>query len=100
MNPSNNNAASLNIVFGAIAVFVAGLCIYLVGSGANEYEKTGLLDVKSTNPKAALTITQGNSEAKIIGVGKAKVRLKPGKYEVSASAKGNLSTQPVEISKK
>jgi hypothetical protein len=83
------------------AVIVVIFCAYLIVSAIITAETTGLLKVSGTQ-KATISITKTGSQAKIVGKpGKAKIRLKPGTYQVVASgSNGQGAARQISIQKK
>jgi len=73
--------------------------VYLVTSAVVARQTTGLLTITSVDKNAALVVSQSNTDAVRVGVGSAKVRLKPGTYQVSASDSGKQANGTVTVSK-
>jgi len=77
------------------------ICAYLVISAIITVETTGVLKVSATQ-KATISVSQTNTQAEIIGgPGNAQVRLKPGTYQVVATASnGQVAARVVSVEKK
>lgn len=75
--------------------------IYLIVSTIIIVNTTGILNV-TTTPKATISVSRSNSQAKIIGkAGSAGVRLKPGVYQVLAkTSSGEEAAKVITITKK
>lgn len=97
MNQDNKNLFKLVIAAGLVVIII---CIISIVKTFSNNHKTGLLSVKSNDPKATLSISQPGKQAQVIGVGTAKVRLLPGQYLLSASDKGRNSAKAVSITLK
>jgi hypothetical protein len=83
-----------------ISLAVIIFCVYIVVSAIITVETTGVLRV-NTSPTATITISQTNTQTKIIGEpGKAQVRLKPGSYQIVAVTNGKQATKIVSVKKK
>lgn len=84
-----------------ISVIVIIFCAYLVVSALITYETTGLIYISSAQ-KANIIVSRTDSQAKTIGnTDKAKVRLKPGTYQIeSATSSGQVAVRTVSIKKK
>jgi hypothetical protein len=63
-------------------------CIWIVVATIITSQNTGILQIRSANPKAGLIISQNNRQALLVGTGTARVRLKPGSYQISATYGG------------
>jgi hypothetical protein len=102
MNPQIDmtNQARLKQLSILIALLIVVFSLYLVASAIVTASKTGLLHVSASDPKAGLVISQADTQAAYIGTGNAKVRLKPGKYSVSASNNGYQAVATVQVYKK
>lgn len=87
----------VRILFGAVIVF----CIYLVVSAIITAQNTGVLKV-SASSKGIISVSRTDTQARIIGVpGSARVRLKPGNYQVIATTSdGKQTGKIVSIEKK
>jgi hypothetical protein len=60
---------------------------------------TGILNVSSNDKNSTLSISQIDHQAKIIGTGKAKIRLKAGNYQISATDNGYQAIVSVQMQK-
>lgn len=103
MQPSNSkdrNAAYL----GQLLYLGMGLAlvyfIYTAAYSYHTYSSTGLLYLQSSDPNAALVVSQQKTQPKSVGTGNAKLRLSPGKYQVTATDKGYQTTATVSVYKK
>lgn len=76
------------------------LAAYLLVSAVLIRQTTGVLQVKSGDSRALLSVTATSRQAQIIGTGSARVRLAPGTYQVSANHDGKQDTALVKITKK
>jgi hypothetical protein len=76
-------------------------CAYLIVSAIITVETTGVLKV-SGGQRATISVSRVNSQAKIVGKpGNAHIRLKPGTYQVVATASnGQVAARQVSIKKK
>lgn len=72
-------------VVPAVSLLVLAICLYVVGSSFFTAQHTGLLEISSSDKKALLTISQDNHEAKVVGIGRSKILLNPGVYQVAAT---------------
>ena len=83
------------LIFGWV---IAGLiCAYVVISSIIVAQTSGTLVV--TSPGATLTIIKPNYKPVNIGLGKARVRLAPGNYQLVATKKTNQSITNINIKK-
>ncbi len=82
-----------------IGIIISALLIYLTTIDVLNYQKTGLVKVKSTNSNAILSVTQNNKEARLIGTGSARVRLNPGSYLISSAFHGRQSSAVIKVIK-
>jgi hypothetical protein len=86
---------------GWLLFFVCILwCVWIVISAIIDSQTTGILYVSSSNSQASLIVSQNDRQALLVGIGVAKVRLKPGSYQVSASIAGKQANSTVEVYKK
>jgi hypothetical protein len=85
----------------SLTVAVLVFCAYLIVSAIVTAETTGVLKVSAAQ-KAHISVTSSNSQAENIGKpGNAQVRLKPGTYQVVATASnGEVAARTVLIEKK
>jgi len=102
MNPSTNTSGGLTgliklSLFIGLALVVYS--VYIMISAVSVVSSTGILKLSSSSPGAALTISQSNSQAVLIGFGTAQVRLKPGSYRISASVNGYQSVSLAQVRK-
>lgn len=88
----------LLFITGALVIIA---CIYILVSTVITINSTGTLRVDASPSQAVISVSQPNRAAKIVGISKAGVRLKPGVYLVMASnGIGNgVATTSVNISK-
>jgi hypothetical protein len=104
VQPSANSPSRNAVLLGRALVLISGAivlyCVYLVIAAIITSQSTGLLEVSSSDPQAGLTVSQANRQAIAIGTGKAKVRLKPGIYQVSASNNGYQTAVTVHLYEK
>lgn len=98
MDPQANSPKNKRLLY-LVVFLVLATCVYFLTLAISDARNTGILEVDSTSPEASLSITQANSEAKTIGAGKAKIRLKPGDYIVAAAVNGSESSAAVNIIK-
>lgn len=63
-------------------------------------QETGILNIKTVNSKEGLIISQNNSQAKFVGTGSAKIRLKPGSYQIMATYDGQQTSAIATVHKK
>lgn len=85
----------LILAVGAVIVFDA----YTILSAIHTSRTTGVLEITSSNPRAAITVSQNNTQAVAIGLGKAKARLRPGSYRVSGAINRYQSVATVRVYK-
>ncbi len=82
-----------------IAVLVVIFSAYEIFSAVLASQTTGTLKVDVLTPSATITLRQTGHQSANIGVGHAKIRLRPGSYQLIATS-GKLQTvKTVEISK-
>jgi len=75
-------------------------CIWIVLSAIITSQTTGMLYIKSSDPKAGLIISQAGRQAVAVGTGSAKIRLRPGSYQISALDSGKQANATEEVYKK
>ena len=86
--------------FFTVLWLIAGLVgLYIVVSAVITRQSTGLLTVTTPGKTTSISVSQLKSQAQIIGVGGAKIRLYPGTYQVSANNGTRQTTVLVTISK-
>jgi len=86
--------------FFTVLWLIAGLVsLYILASAILTRQSTGLLMVTTPTKTTSISISQLKSQAQIIGVGGAKIRLHPGTYQVSANNGNRQATTLVTISK-
>jgi hypothetical protein len=83
------------IVLGVLAVL---LVIYALSRTAINAVTLGTLDATATSSSAKLTTIQGDQPPQAIGTGHAQVQLKPGVYQITATASGTATTKLVTVS--
>lgn len=98
MEPQTNPATVKRAIL-AYFIIVAAVSVYLIIYGVVYSNGTGVLEVKTNTAEAALSVSQADHQASIIGTGSTKVRLKPGVYQLVAVSSGNQVTQTVLIVK-
>ncbi|MDB5164339.1 MAG: hypothetical protein JWS12_957 [Candidatus Saccharibacteria bacterium] len=91
LNPRAKRFVSLGIIF------VVLVCLYEIGLSLYTYQTTGVLSLSSSDKNAALSVSQADHNAKVIGAGSGKVRLKPGSYTVSATDNGYQTSTTVAV---
>ena len=97
MTPASaNRLVNILLVIALVAFFVFGAMNIMKAISVSE--NYGLLEAKSTG-SATLSVSQDKSQAEVIGTGSAKVWLKPGVYQLAASAKGSQNTQIITVQK-
>jgi len=98
MNPPiNQNILRAYYLFSAIAIVAS---VFMVARSFSDYRNTGLLSVGSDSPGALLSVSQPGKQALPFGSGAATVRLKPGRYLLSASSGGKEAALVVNIQKR
>lgn len=80
-------------------VLVILFAVYTAGSAVMVRQTTGLLEIRSQDPKALLSITAAGRQVRAVGMGRARIRLNPGTYQVSANHDGKQDTTLVTIQK-
>jgi len=75
---------------------LAGL-LFVTLSALHTVHSTGILDVSTSEPNAAITITQMGHGAAVMGTGSARVRLAPGDYLLAANGAGLSASQTVHV---
>jgi len=100
MDQSNNSLLWIRRAILSAGIATLAYVIYLFVAAILARGSTGILVISSTDSKATLSVSQMDKAAKIIGVGKAKARLKPGLYEVAAASNGNQAFQAVSVTAK
>lgn len=92
---------SRKFMFSSRALVAACLlaCVWIVLTAINAFLHTGIVSMRSSDPHAGLIITQDSHQAVLAGVGQARIRLKPGVYQVSASDNGKEDSSTVTVTK-
>ncbi len=91
MNPSANRFTSGPLV-PVVALVLAGLVAFTTVSSLHIKHTTGTLTISTPVSTAAISISQNNKEAKMVGTGSTKLRLLPGSYEIASYSNGNSVT--------
>lgn len=99
-----NNSSELSLRAQRM-LFFAGLlvvliCAYIFVSAIITTETTGTISIDTSDSKAIISISQVNHQAKNVGNGKVKVRLKPGNYQIIADDGNAQAGTTVSIKKK
>lgn len=98
MNQPTNSRTRQYIVILSILIILWAL--YIVFSSVGVYDKTGLLEVKTTNSNSAISVSSLNYSAALLGTGNSKNRLYPGKYLILAQVSGKAVSEVVSVSDK
>jgi hypothetical protein len=99
MTPQNELAfRRLARLLAVVCLVLVAILAFVVISAIHTVHSTGILDVTTTEPSAAITITQANHSAAIMGAGDARVRLAPGDYILAATGAGLNASQTVHVS--
>jgi hypothetical protein len=93
----NNRLLSLYKVVVVLLILVS---TWVIVDSILTSETSGILSVKSSDTKANLIISQPGRQAKIIGSGEVKVRLKAGTYDLLALDSGKQASATVNVQKK
>jgi hypothetical protein len=95
MNDSNNvQIKRLGwIIFSACIIISFGIVIYSIIT----FFTTGTLVIHAANNKAGIVVTAMGKGAVYAGEGSAKVRLKPGNYQISAIENGEQSNAIAQV---
>jgi len=97
MTPSTN-ARRLSGGLLVCCLLLAGLLAWNISATLHTIHTTGILAVNTSEPSAAITISQINHSAAPIGIGSARIRLQPGDYLLGANAAGLSAVQTVHVS--
>ena len=89
----------LRLLLYLVGLLIVGLSVYIIVSAVTTSRDTGILHISSSDPNASLIIGQNNTGSVFLGKGNARVRLKPGAYEASASDNGYQTLAVVQIRK-
>lgn len=98
MPPDNRQQYSKYLNIAVAAALIIGL--FLIISSWLEAQTTGLVSISTPDDNATISLTAENRDAKIIGTGSLKVRLKSGKYLIAASDSGKQARAVVNVQKK
>lgn len=100
MDLSANRFIRLNQGLWIVIVLVFMLFVYTLVSSLQTLRTTGIIIVTSTAANATISISQTNSDAKVLGKGHARIRLAPGSYQLAAGLPGAAATSIVQVSSK
>ncbi len=97
LDPAPKRQTALVVAIGVVVVVAA--ILYVIISAVVTRQNTGLLSVKASSQGATLEVQQLNTQVKKIGTGSAKVRLKPGDYQVITTDNGATTVNLVTVAK-
>jgi hypothetical protein len=95
-----NNLQGLKRVASIASLVIIAICLYAMGKAIWISQTTGALQVTTGESRATINLTQEGHQAVLIGAGHAKVRLKPGSYQVVARAGANQAASTVSVQKR
>jgi hypothetical protein len=96
MMPTTNLRNLTRFLLLLCAALVVWLSLVIL-SANHTIHSTGILSVSASEPSAAITVSQLNSNAAFLGTGGTQARLKPGDYLLSANGAGLSTSQTVHI---
>jgi hypothetical protein len=79
-----------------VSIFLVYQILYVVVVA----QKTGVLDVRSSEPKSQISISRVDKGVQLIGTGSARIRLAPGTYQLYAIYAGRHTISFVTVQKK
>lgn len=92
----NPRVKQLVAIIGLVVVIG---CVYVLVSTVITAKTTGIVHVQPSIAQASISVSQSGTQAKVVGTGETSVRLKPGVYQVAASAGTNSAIKTVRVSK-
>lgn len=96
---NTGSRSTLRLIAVLISAVILAWCVYLIVSAVITSKTTGILVVKSVQPKASISISQPGHGAQFIGVDNATVRLKPGVYNLATYVNGKETVTTANIKK-
>lgn len=96
-----DNSLTLKIrqVLVALVVLVAAVCLFSLLKTIIIIKTTGLVRVDASIAQATISVSQDRHEAKVVGTGTAKIRLKPGLYQIRGYVGHDSATKTIKVNK-
>jgi hypothetical protein len=98
MTPSYNERRAVLTLVVLIPIAIVVFTLNFLNAWSVR-QSTNIVDVSASEKNAVITISQTGTEAAIMGVGQARVRLKPGSYYIEAHSAGKSASKILRVTR-